>query len=168
MEKRRFRWDQWCQLCFWAAFVIYAFFVIGMMFLGGRGHRDPGESLWEYIRFSVNPIPFKTIGNYIYLLRHHAINRALVIRNICGNLALFFPMGIFLPTLFMKMRKLWRTALSVFGIVLGAECLQILLRRGIFDIDDLILNLTGAVAGYFCWKLFFKIYCKMRVSYGIL
>ena len=139
-----------------------------MMFLGGRGHRDPGESLWEYIRFSVNPVPFKTIGNYIYLLRHHAINRALVIRNICGNLALFFPMGIFLPTLFMKMRKLWRTALSVFGIVLGAECLQILLRRGIFDIDDLILNLTGAVAGYFCWKLFFKIYCKMRVSYGIL
>ena len=150
---------------FWVAFAIYVMLVIGIMFLGGRNNRFQGEDLWDYISRSVNLIPFKTIGNYI---RYGNVFRGLAIRNIGGNLLLFLPMGFFLPILFPIFRKLWKTVLVIGGAVLCAECLQILLRRGIFDIDDLILNLTGALCGYFIYWLFWKITCKIPALYGIL
>ena len=147
------------------AFIIYVIAVIGIMFLGGRNHRFGGENLWDYIIRSVNLRPFKTIGNYI---RFSDISRGLAIRNIGGNLLLFLPMGFFLPALFPILRKLWKTVLTIGVLVLSAECLQLLLRRGIFDVDDLILNLAGAVCGYFAYWLFWKISCQKADCCGIL
>ena len=48
----------------WAVFVIYACVVLGILFLGGRNDRFLYQSVWEYIRNSVNLIPFKTIWDY--------------------------------------------------------------------------------------------------------
>lgn len=148
---------------FWVAFAIYVMLVIGIMFLGGRYGRSDGETLWAYISRSVNLIPFKTICSYIV-----SGYSSLAMRNIGGNLLLFLPMGFFLPILFPVFRKLWRTVLTICATVLFAESLQLLLRRGIFDIDDLILNLTGALCGYFIYWLFWKISCKIPALYGIL
>ena len=153
------------RVLFWIAFIVYLIAVIGIMFLGGRNNRFPGENLLDYISRSVNLIPFKTIGDYI---RFSDIYRDLAIRNIGGNLLLFLPMGFFLPVFFPLLRKLWKTLLVTGVAVLFAECLQILLRRGIFDIDDLILNLTGALCGYFVYRLFWKISCKNADYCGIL
>lgn len=151
------------QAFLWIAFACYVFLLIAVMFLGGRSHRFQGETFWDYISRSVNLIPFRTISEYI-LRGYHT----LAVRNIGGNLLLFMPMGFFLPVLFPFMQKLWKTVLSVCGIVLLAECLQLLLRRGIFDIDDLLLNATGAVFGYLVYKIFAKIYCKISAFRGIL
>ena len=46
------------------------------------------------------------------------------------------------------MRKLPRTVLFSFCTILAVEIVQLLLRRGIFDIDDLILNMAGWILGY--------------------
>ena len=149
--------------CLWVAFVFYVVLVIGIMFGGGRAHRFQGESLWDYISRSVNLIPLKTIVDYIFL-----DHRFLAIRNIGGNLLLFLPMGFFLPVLIPFFRKLWKTILGIAFAVLLAESLQLFLRLGIFDIDDLILNLTGALFGYFIYWIFWKTSCKTDKLCGIL
>ncbi len=156
------------RIVFWVAFVVYLFAVIGIMFLGGRHYRPQGDSFWVYVSRSVNLIPFHTIGEYIFHVGRDTAYLSLAIRNIGGNLLLFLPMGFFLPALFPLLRKLWKVVLTVCATVLLAECLQLFLRRGIFDIDDLILNLTGAVFGYFIYWIFSKISCQKTVSCDIL
>ena len=93
------------RVAFWTAFGIYCLALVYILFLNARYHRYPGESLWDYIRFFVNPIPFKTIAEYIIMAKDPYFV-SLAVRNIGGNLILFFPMGIFLPTLFPKRESL--------------------------------------------------------------
>jgi len=78
------------------------------------------------------------------------------IRNIGGNLVLLLPMGLFLPIFWDRFRKIKTIALAGFSISLTIEILQLLSafigNARTFDIDDIILNTTGAVIGYgvFC------------------
>jgi glycopeptide antibiotics resistance protein len=37
-------------------------------------------------------------------------------------------------------------------LLLSVELIQLITRRGSFDIDDLILNMFGALVGFIAWK----------------
>lgn len=104
----------------------------------------------ENITMNMNLIPFKTISTLIYRLLHSSLNLSIVLENILGNLILFAPFGFFIPMLFSnKIKKLKSfTLLMLISIVL-VEVLQYLLRVGQADIDDVILNLSGAVLVYY-------------------
>ena len=132
----------------WIAFIFYACVVFSILFLGGRSGRFPDESFWDYADHSVSLIPFKTIWTYVTDVMEQRWMLGLAVRNVFGNFILFYPMGIFLPCLFRNMRKLPRTVLFSFCTILAVEIVQLLLRRGIFDIDDLILNMAGWILGY--------------------
>lgn len=73
------------------------------------------------------------------------------------NMILLFPLGILLP--FIRNRKVsWWEGLFV-GLAVSAsiEILQLVLRRGLFEWDDMIHNGIGCMAGCvladFIWKL---------------
>ncbi|HEX2900632.1 MAG TPA: VanZ family protein, partial [Bacteroidia bacterium] len=42
----------------------------------------------------------------------------------------------------------WRMLLIFSGCVIGLECSQMILHRGSLDVDDLMLNVVGAMIGY--------------------
>ena len=132
----------------WTAFVIYSFAVFCILFLGGRTGRFPYESIWDYIRYSVNLIPFKTIWGYVMDVMAKRWMLGLAIKNVFGNFILFYPMGIFLPCLFRRVRTLGKSLLISLCTILAVECVQLVFRLGIFDIDDLILNMAGWILGY--------------------
>lgn len=104
----------------------------------------------ENLTMNMNIIPFKTISTLISRLLHSSLNLSIVLENILGNLILFAPFGFFIPMLFSnKIKKLKSfTLLMLISIVL-VEVLQYLLRVGQADIDDVILNLSGAVLVYY-------------------
>lgn len=104
----------------------------------------------ENLTMNMNLIPFKTISTLISRLLHSSLNLSIVLENILGNLILFAPFGFFIPMLFSnKIKKLKSfTLLMLISIVL-VEVLQYLLRVGQADIDDVILNLSGAVLVYY-------------------
>ena len=76
--------------------------------------------------------------------------------NIAGNIVGFIPLGILFPLLFVGLRRLWRTTLMVFLISLGFEVTQLVTGIGIFDIDDLIQNVTGGIIVYLSIDLFIR------------
>ena len=80
---------------------------------------------------------------------------AYAVYNLLGNVAMFAPLGALLPLLWKRYRKLWKTALFALVLSLGIELFQMFLLRGV-DIDDVILNVLGAVAGYGAFKLLKK------------
>ena len=140
---------RFARILLWIAFVIYGCFVFGILFLGGRSGRFPYDSVWEYMKYSVQPIPFKTIFGYVREVITHRWMLGLAIRNVIGNFILFYPMGIFLPCLFRSVRTVKKSLLISLCTILSVEIVQLVFRLGIFDIDDLILNIAGWILGYF-------------------
>ena len=78
-------------------------------------------------------------------------------RNIILNIAMFVPFGFMLPQLIKRTKGFWKVSLIGFLFTLLIEVLQLLLKRGIFEPDDLLGNTVGAMIGYgiFCMFAYF-------------
>ena len=153
------------RILLWTAFAVYGCAVFGILFLGTRGGRFPYDSVWEYMKHSVQPIPFKTIFGYVRDVIAKRWMLGLAVKNVLGNFILFYPMGIFLPCLFKKVRTLKKTLLIAFGTILSVEIVQLVFRLGIFDVDDLILNIAGWILGYLTLSIPFVRKCVMKMYF---
>ncbi len=69
--------------------------------------------------------------------------------NVLLNVALFVPLGFLLPMLWGIFRKWYLTIPAGFGVSLAIELIQLVLGRGICDVDDLYANTLGTAMGFF-------------------
>lgn len=81
---------------------------------------------------------------------------AAYIVNTLLNILLFVPLGCLLPAIWHEYRSVRKTALFGFALSLVIETLQMFTFR-LTDIDDLIFNTLGTVAGYYIYILFLRI-----------
>lgn len=71
------------------------------------------------------------------------------VKQLGGNLLLGVPFGVLLPVLLPRTRGLLRVAVVTGAVMTLVELVQGSLVTGrAFDIDDVILNTTGALLGY--------------------
>ncbi len=101
---------------------------------------------------TANFIPFKEIFRY-------DIGSSLFYRNILGNLLLFLPYGIF-TSHYTKINKGYLIFILSLVTSLSIEIIQLKIGR-VFDVDDVILNVCGALLGYLLYKLFRKIESRL-------
>ena len=81
-----------------------------------------------------------------------------------GNIGWFVPFGFLLPILLKKMNLL-KVAVLGFLFSFGIETMQYIFRKGVAELDDLILNTLGAVIGYLLYKfLTEKILQKQEIN----
>ena len=113
-------------------------------------HRSPyfsEQSYFDTIKGSINLKPFSTMNRYLNALKNgRLIDIALI--NLLGNILIFIPLGILLPTLWKQLDTFLNCTVSCFGLILMVEITQLFTTRGSCDIDDLILNLIGCMIGY--------------------
>ncbi|WP_208586872.1 VanZ family protein [Gracilibacillus suaedae] len=133
-------------------FILYLFVLIILLFFENRGDTGTNLSLIEYIKSTSNFIPFNTINFYIQAMLNETLNINIVIRNIIGNIIAFMPMGVFLPLFIRKLNSVTRFTFFMIVLILCIETTQALTRRGSFDIDDLILNVFGALVAFTIWR----------------
>lgn len=108
----------------------------------------------HYVKWFVNLIPFRSIYEvYILGLVNGYVNFYYVLLNLIGNLCLFMPFAFFMPLLFRRQRKWYFFVPTVILCIAAVEALQFLFMIGSCDIDDLILNATGAITLYFLIKI---------------
>ncbi|MBM7677817.1 VanZ family protein [Gracilibacillus alcaliphilus] len=82
------------------------------------------------------------------------MNIDIPLKNLFGNLVLFLPMGLYATFFVKKLNRLAHFFISITGLLLLVEIIQIVTRRGSFDIDDYILNMLGALRkGLFAGRL---------------
>ncbi len=133
------------QVCLRLAFLVYVGAMVWLLF----GQRW-GADLYR----SVNLRPFVTVRLYWRLLHSESdylVRHAFV--NLVGNVVMFIPLGFFQPWLFPKLRAWYKTVFSTMVLILLVEAVQYLTGLGSCDIDDLILNIFGAVIGYVIWRI---------------
>lgn len=135
-------------------FVVYVLLMLWLLFDRPSGW-DSSAGYRHLLRANFNFRPFYTIGNYLAtvlagtneeMVRHCFINLA-------GNVALFVPAGLLLPRVFPRLRNFFRFFVLCTGAIFLVETAQLFSLRGIFDIDDVILNLFGMCTGF----LFFTV-----------
>ncbi|WP_153736178.1 VanZ family protein [Aquibacillus halophilus] len=128
-------------------FLLYLSSLFYLLFFSGYRHSVQG--LIDY-----NLVPFKSIVNYI--LAFDGFSFYLLKDNFFGNINAFVPFGLLLPTLFERLRSIKTIIIISFFMSLSIEITQIVFRVGSFDVDDTILNTTGAIVGYGIYCLFLK------------
>ena len=106
----------------------------------------------EYNRYSVsegwkkaNTVPFKTINLYYKGYQHQSQSATF---NLFGNILGFIPFGILLPLALPWFRRPLQMFAALIMLSLGFECVQLITGLGIFDVDDLLLNIAGGLIGY--------------------
>lgn len=68
--------------------------------------------------------------------------------NIIGNFAMFIPTGIMTPLIYKHLDSFKKTVRTGFLISLAIEIIQLPFASRASDVDDLILNTAGCLAGY--------------------
>ena len=74
-------------------------------------------------------------------------------KQILGNLVMLFPLGIYLPLLYKRLNSFILLLLVSLVIACSIEFFQLATKFRSADVDDVILNATGAVAGFIMLKL---------------
>lgn len=93
---------------------------------------------------------YTTVRKYNFDLQgSFAILNETIIFMALFNIVCFIPLGIWL-----KRFKFFPFLLIAPAIILSIESLQWITARGVFDIADILLNLTGILIGYVIGRLF--------------
>ena len=90
-----------------------------------------------------NFVPFKEIMRYDF-------GTTLFFKNIIGNILLFLPFGFFVSYILKSKDVILPLIISIICSI-SVETVQLYIGR-VFDVDDIILNVLGGIAGYFVYK----------------
>jgi glycopeptide antibiotics resistance protein len=143
----------------YGTFICYILFLIKLLILSRVSHSE--------LR-SINLIPFYSIAEYIS--GSTANLKRFAFSNLVGNIAIFIPLGIYLPLL-KKDKRVITNLLFIFIVSLFVEIIQGLLGIGASDIDDIILNCLGGLIGILGYKfllLLLRDEKKVRTAITIL
>jgi glycopeptide antibiotics resistance protein len=127
------------------SFALYIAVLFFILFGGGR--RD-----YDYSGLKPNLLPFISIVKAI-----KAVGAAHELSGLIGillNILLFVPFGFLLP---WKIKNEKLAMLCMFLFVCISEAAQQLFVVGVFDIDDIFLNLIGAGAGILIYRAILRI-----------
>ena len=103
-----------------------------------------------YFIHKVNLVPFKSISLFF------GLPFSAIFTNILGNIGLMVPPSLLSPIAYPGKRKFMQAFLSGVWLSLFVELSQFYYMCGAFDVDDLILNSTGALIGALMLRLLDK------------
>lgn len=83
--------------------------------------------------------------------------------NLIGNVLVFIPYGFLLPLAYHGCGKWWRVFYCAVGFVMSIELFQLFSAFGAFDVDDILLNVGGAMMGYGLFGMIRWIKKEMKV-----
>ncbi len=139
------------KLMLWIVFIMYIFVAFRLIIWkswGGFSYVSQCYSSFDNwkqeVSWNLNLMPFRFIFDI------QGYTPTTWCKNIIGNIVLFIPTGFFVHCLFPK-TKVWsfkKYTFTMAAIIIGIELFQLFLMCGHCDIDDFILNLSGACLGF--------------------
>lgn len=138
------------RICVSLLFVVHILIVVKLVLLKDtdilKSHFTEDYNL-DLLRRNVeqgNYIPFYTVKYYVTATDIHKYTK----ENLVGNVMLFLPFGLLLPSLFNNVNSFQKVIFITLLISFGLELIQLFTVLGTFDVDDVILNVLGANIGF--------------------
>lgn len=142
-------------ICIRLLFFLYALMVIDSTLINGDFGRNISmifslsrEERHIFVEQNTNLIPFNTVALFIKGFKEGSVGFFAAAENILGNFFIFMPMPLFLKLCFNKVNSFVKSIFVTSAAVLLIELLQLLLLSGSADVDDFILNTSGAALFY--------------------
>ncbi|PAD34536.1 VanZ family protein [Terribacillus saccharophilus] len=142
-----------------ASFAIYVIAVICLTFFPlpvDQNLIEENQQLETSYRWNTSPLT--SIMQIWHTTQIDGFGYGLALKNLGGNILLFVPLGFYLPLLIRRTRSFFIVVLCGFVFSTAVESTQGLLNYFVgynyrsVDIDDVILNVLGAMLGYaFYW-----------------
>ena len=136
-------------------FLLYTLMVFDFTLINGNFGRNISNifltdksQIREYLSQKVNLVPFATVKLFINAYKQSSLETHSVVVNILGNFFVFMPFAFFVPAVFKRINSPLKFLCFIATGVLSIEVLQLVFLTGSADIDDLILNVGGAMAAY--------------------
>ena len=120
-----------------AGFLMALWLIGGLVLTLEPAHPLPGQVVDD------NLVPFHTLSIYLANL-----GSWFWMRNLLGNLALLLPLGLLGPIALPALDRWWRIALVALLVSTAIELTQLLVPDRSADIDDVLVNVAGAILGY--------------------
>ena len=139
--------------------LFYLYIILLSYFLFFSEHYGRGYILDEY-RYNLEFL--KEIKRFIKYRELLGFESFIV--NILGNILAFAPFGFMLPLLNIKYRKFFLITFLSILFSLSVEVAQMLLKVGIFDVDDILLNSIGGILGYLFWAICNSVYSRSHAK----
>ncbi len=99
---------------------------------------------------------FKEIKRFIEYRQQLGFESVMV--NILGNVVAFMPFGFLLPMMNRRFHNFFRTFFACLLFTISIELIQLVLKVGIFDVDDIFLNTLGGIIGFIAHAVCSAIY----------
>ena len=131
----------------WVCFLAY------LLFLGYMLFYSVGFDRVEHENYRYNLVMFQEIMRY-YNFGVRTNNWSLFVLNVIGNIVVFMPIGMFLPSLFSRCRNIFFTTILSLELSLCVEIAQLITKVGSFDVDDLLLNTLGGICGFIVYMVY--------------
>ncbi|RIJ66204.1 VanZ family protein [Rummeliibacillus sp. POC4] len=90
-------------------------------------------------------VNFRLFSDYVNTWHQWSLSE---LQLIIFNMLMFAPLGFLLPLLSKKLRHFGIVLGVSFFVTLGIEFIQMVTHRGIFELNDILHNVLGSVAGY--------------------
>lgn len=122
--------------------------------------------LWYYLTAVVAIVGFPDITSFSFDVTLNLVPFRHFISDFTNtglNILLFIPLGIFLPLLWNRFRRLKRLMLCAFAYTFFIEVAQLFCFRTT-DINDIITNLLGAFLGYLIVRAASKDFSRLSGS----
>jgi glycopeptide antibiotics resistance protein len=120
-----------------ATLVLVLWLTGGLMLTLQPAHPLPGQVVDD------NLVPFHTLGIY-----WRNLGSEFWLRNLFGNLLLLVPLGLLGPIALPSLDQWSRLALVALLYSVAIELIQLAVPDRSADIDDVIVNVTGALLGF--------------------
>lgn len=132
-------------ILFWGMVAIYALLAVELLFRPA--------TLFTPLRGSFGSfqlVPFRSIQQYL------CMGGGTAFRNLVGNIVAFIPYGIYLQVL-KKDKRIGINVLIIAATSIAVELIQALLRVGVTDIDDVLLNTLGGFIGILICRFIYRL-----------
>lgn len=147
---------------FWIVFIMYLIAMAYFLFFSEYLNRSSVGTEYRY-----NLTLFKEVKRSFWCYKAGMYHYFIL--NFIMNIVAFVPFGFFLPILSTGVQKkgFYYVVFSAFEFTLLIELLQLFLKVGTFDVDDMLLNTVGGVAGYILYRIG-RLFLRLKIVRKVL
>jgi len=134
-----------------ATLLLAAWLIGGLVLTLQPAHPLPGQVVDD------NLVPFHTLRIYL-----DNLGSPFWMRNLFGNLGLLLPLGLLGPIALPALGRWWRLALVAIVYSGTIEFTQLFIPDRSADVDDIIVNVIGALLGFAVYLLVLRRLAKVE------
>jgi glycopeptide antibiotics resistance protein len=146
-----------------ASFYVYCFCVLTLTGYFSLFNQLSGHGWWQKMVRRVQSSEGVNLHPLSFIKAHHLFSYEVV-----GNFIMLLPLGIYLPLLYKNLKGFLPVTFVALLSSVSIELMQLATSVRITDVDDVILNTTGASVGYigfiFCMFIIRRLYATHRVQ----